>query len=177
MVKHGGGSVMLSGCFSAAGTGRLVRIEGRINAAKYRGPWRKPVPECMPPWTGVTFHHSTQQWPYVYTVGAIIIWSLADFVGLSLNVKMYLWLKWYTVPFFVSGQTYKISKGSNNYCSHCKYTAKTALEWLQSKPRLKPHRTSVERPEDGSSQMLPIQSDSAWEDFPGRMGDPGVQSL
>ena len=32
---------------------------------------------------------------------------------------MYLWLKLYTVPFFVSGQTYKISKGSNNYCSHC----------------------------------------------------------
>ena len=30
---------------------------------------------------------------------------------LSLNVKMYLWLKLYTVPFFVSGQTYKISKG------------------------------------------------------------------
>ena len=38
---------------------------------------------------------------------------------ISLNVKMYLWLKLYTVPFFVSGQTYKISKGSNNYCSHC----------------------------------------------------------
>ena len=38
---------------------------------------------------------------------------------LSLNVKMYLWLKLCPVPFFVSGQTYKISKGSNNYCSHC----------------------------------------------------------
>ena len=25
----------------------------------------------------------------------------------------------YTVPFFVSGQTYKISKGSNNYSLHC----------------------------------------------------------
>ena len=36
-----------------------------------------------------------------------------------LNVKMYLWLKLYTVPCFVSGQTYKISKGSHNYCSHC----------------------------------------------------------
>jgi hypothetical protein len=31
MVKHGGGSIRLCGCFSAAGTGRLVRIE-----AKYR---------------------------------------------------------------------------------------------------------------------------------------------
>ena len=34
-VKHGGGSIMLWGCFSAAWTGRLVRIEGKINRAKY----------------------------------------------------------------------------------------------------------------------------------------------
>ena len=36
MVKHGVGTIMLWGCFSAAGTGRLVRIEGKINRAKYR---------------------------------------------------------------------------------------------------------------------------------------------
>ncbi len=35
-VKHGGGSIMLWGCFSAARTGRLVAIEGKMNAAKYR---------------------------------------------------------------------------------------------------------------------------------------------
>ena len=35
-VKHGGGSIMLWGCFSAAETGRLVRIEGKMNGAKYR---------------------------------------------------------------------------------------------------------------------------------------------
>ncbi|KAK3550789.1 hypothetical protein QTP70_005471 [Hemibagrus guttatus] len=35
-VKHGGGSIMLRGCFSAAGTGRLVRMEGKMNAAMYR---------------------------------------------------------------------------------------------------------------------------------------------
>ncbi len=44
------------GCFSAAGTGRLVAIEGKMNAAKYKGyPGRKPSPECSGPQTGRRF--------------------------------------------------------------------------------------------------------------------------
>ena len=35
-VKHGGDSIMLLGCFAAAGTGRLVRIEGKMKRAKKR---------------------------------------------------------------------------------------------------------------------------------------------
>ena len=35
-MKHGGGRNMLCGCFSVAGTGRLVRIEANMNGAKYR---------------------------------------------------------------------------------------------------------------------------------------------
>ena len=35
-VKHGGGSIMLWRCFSSAGTGKLSRIEGIMDAAKYR---------------------------------------------------------------------------------------------------------------------------------------------
>jgi hypothetical protein len=36
MVKHGGGSIMLWGCFSAARIGILVRIEEKMNGAMYR---------------------------------------------------------------------------------------------------------------------------------------------
>ena len=35
-VKHGGGNLMLCGCFSAKGTGRLHRIKGRMNGAMYQ---------------------------------------------------------------------------------------------------------------------------------------------
>ena len=35
-MKHGGGSNILWGCFSAAWTGRIVRIEAKINGAKYK---------------------------------------------------------------------------------------------------------------------------------------------
>ena len=35
-VKHGGENIMLWGCFSAKGTGRLHRIEGTMDGAMYR---------------------------------------------------------------------------------------------------------------------------------------------
>ena len=35
-VKHGDGSIMQWGCFSAAGPGRLVNVEGQMNTTKYR---------------------------------------------------------------------------------------------------------------------------------------------
>ena len=35
MAKHGGGSIMLWVCFSEAGTGRLVRFEGKMKRARY----------------------------------------------------------------------------------------------------------------------------------------------
>ena len=35
-VKYGGGSIMIWGCFSAAGVGNIDIIEGRMNAEKYK---------------------------------------------------------------------------------------------------------------------------------------------
>lgn len=36
MMKHGGVGIMLLECFSEAGTGPPVRVERRLNGAKYR---------------------------------------------------------------------------------------------------------------------------------------------
>ena len=49
-MKHGGGSIMLQGCFSAAGIGRLVRIEGKNEWSQIQtNPWGEPASECKTP--------------------------------------------------------------------------------------------------------------------------------
>ena len=35
-VKYGGSSIMLWGCFSSAGTGKMVKVDGKMDGAKYR---------------------------------------------------------------------------------------------------------------------------------------------
>ncbi len=35
-VKHGGGSVMVGGCFAASGPGQLAIIDGTMNSALYQ---------------------------------------------------------------------------------------------------------------------------------------------
>ncbi|KAF3707862.1 Transposable element Tcb1 transposase Transposable element Barney transposase [Channa argus] len=57
-VKHGGG-IMLWGCCSGAGTGRLVRI-GKMKVAMYRDILDKNLfQSCSGPQGGATVHLST----------------------------------------------------------------------------------------------------------------------
>jgi hypothetical protein len=61
-VKHGDGSIMLRGCLSAAGTGRLVRFDGTMNTEKYREILdEKPAPEHSGPRTGAKVYLLTGQ--------------------------------------------------------------------------------------------------------------------
>ena len=59
-VKHGGGSIMLWGCLSEAGTGRLVK--GKLTGAKYREILKKNLlSECSGPRSVAKVHLPTGQ--------------------------------------------------------------------------------------------------------------------
>lgn len=47
IVKHGGGSIMLWGCFSSAGSGGSCKIDGIVNSSKYQDIL---VQTCWPFW-------------------------------------------------------------------------------------------------------------------------------
>ena len=59
-VKHGGGNIMLWGFSSAAETGNLVRVEGKMNGAKYREILDEKMTsdcgECPPSNRATTWH-------------------------------------------------------------------------------------------------------------------------
>ena len=68
-VKHGGGNLMLWGWFSAKETGRLHRIEGRMNGAMYReilGDNLLPSVRALKMGRGWVFQHD---WPKTYGQG------------------------------------------------------------------------------------------------------------
>ena len=65
-VKHGGGSIMLSECFSAVGTGRLVRMEGKMNRQSTERSLMKTCPRELRTSNWVTVPLPTGQWPYAH---------------------------------------------------------------------------------------------------------------
>ncbi|KAK3538172.1 hypothetical protein QTP70_032566, partial [Hemibagrus guttatus] len=56
-VKHGGGNIMLRGCFSAKGPGRLIRVKERMNGAMYREKNLLPSARALKMKRGWVFQH------------------------------------------------------------------------------------------------------------------------
>ena len=119
-VNHDGVNIALGEFFSVAWIGRLVKIEGRIDAAGYN----KVLEEKL--------------------LQTDVTWDCDE--DSPFNMTM----------------TQSIHPKQVGKVSDCPWVA-------QPKPILKPNRTSVGRPENCSSQTLPIKSTWVWEDLPGRM--------
>ena len=61
--KHGAGSIMPWGCFSVAGTGGLVRVEGKLNRAQYRDILYEHLAQSTQDLRlSQRVHHPTGQW-------------------------------------------------------------------------------------------------------------------
>lgn len=66
MVKHGGGLVMLWGCFGSSGTRKLQRVEGKMDLLKYQEILgenvMRNVCEEAELWASMDLQVPTQQW-------------------------------------------------------------------------------------------------------------------
>ncbi|CDQ99897.1 unnamed protein product, partial [Oncorhynchus mykiss] len=63
-VKHGGGSIMVWACLSSAGTGKMVKIDGKIDGWSHEiqdHSGRKPDGVCKRPETGTEICLPTRQ--------------------------------------------------------------------------------------------------------------------
>lgn len=67
-VKHGGGSVMVWGCMSAGGVGKLHFIEGTMNHQTYIAILKNNSRQREKTWTRKSIHFSTGQRSKAYSL-------------------------------------------------------------------------------------------------------------
>ena len=150
MVKHGGGSIMLWGCFLVAGTGRLVRIEGKMNRAKYRE----------------IIDENLLQSPQDLRLG----WR---FTFQQENKPKHTSK---TTSGFGTSFTFQQDNNPKHTAKTMSGFGTSLWMSLSGPARARIWIQSLERPEDSCAATLPIQPDRAWEDLQRRMGEtPQIQ--
>ena len=92
-VKHGGDSIMLWGCFTAAGPGRLVKVEGKMGWLWIREKCRASILFSEGCWFDSPCLHARESLDKVLNPKLLLMcWSALCIAATAISVWMFLWI-------------------------------------------------------------------------------------